>query len=486
MYILKNALRNLSRNRGRNILLALVLLAIITTSAVGLIINNTSSGIIDDYKARFGSEVTIVPDGAQMQSVRRVGGGPVSGYTTSGGGGNRPDPIKPQQHLAFADSEYLLYTTMSAAHMVGCDESTSSLTAYGADQDNAMGGLRMSGMDNEAFIMPQFRLMGGQWEDFDNGEREIVDGRMAEADDECVVSQEFAETNGLSVGDVITVGGTAMPTPGRDTEELTNTYYTLTVTGIYFDMTEEDSTGMFASSLMNRRNEILTTFGALAEPLQDGETGASVSATYYLKDPAMLEAFEAEVRGKGLSDEYLVSTDKAGYDKVVEPVVGMKKITLTFLIIVLILGAIILLLLSSIAIRERKYEIGVLRAMGMKKGKVALGLWLELLTITCVCVALGLLAGTLAAQPVSNMLLNSQLESIQNAAGQGGQFGTMLIIGGRAMTQHTALDTLDVSLGAATLLQIIGIAVALATTATLASVLKITQYEPIKILMERN
>ncbi|WP_438940338.1 hypothetical protein [Lacrimispora defluvii] len=25
--------------------------------------------------------------------------------------------------------------------------------------------------------------------------------------------------------------------------------------------------------------------------------------------------------------------------------------------------------------RERKYEIGVLRAMGMKKGKVALGLW---------------------------------------------------------------------------------------------------------------
>jgi len=51
----------------------------------------------------------------------------------------------------------------------------------------------------------------------------------------------------------------------------------------------------------------------------------------------------------------------AGYQKVVGPVEGLKKISLTFMIIVLIFGAMILMLLSSIAIRERKYEIGVLR-----------------------------------------------------------------------------------------------------------------------------
>lgn len=52
----------------------------------------------------------------------------------------------------------------------------------------------------------------------------------------------------------------------------------------------------------------------------------------------------------------------------------MKKITMVFLIVVLVLGAIILTLLTSILIRERKYEIDVLRAMGMKKGKRCLGL----------------------------------------------------------------------------------------------------------------
>ncbi|MFU2108463.1 FtsX-like permease family protein [Paenibacillus larvae] len=43
--------------------------------------------------------------------------------------------------------------------------------------------------------------------------------------------------------------------------------------------------------------------------------------------------------------------------------------SVTYIVIVLVLGAVILILLSSIAIRERKYEIGVLRAIGMKKGK---------------------------------------------------------------------------------------------------------------------
>lgn len=74
------------------------------------------------------------------------------------------------------------------------------------------------------------------------------------------------------------------------------------------------------------------------------------------------------------------------------------------MIVVLIFGGIIIALLTSIAFRERKYEIGVLRAMGLKKWKVALGLWSELLILKCVCLMLGLGAGTLAAQPITDAL----------------------------------------------------------------------------------
>ena len=480
MYIIQNAFQNILRNRGRNILVAVIIFAVITTSVVALIINNTASGIIDDYKARFGSEVTISPN-RQMMQARPAGGGG-GAYTT--GGRAFIEPISPQQYLAFADSEFLLYTDMSASAMAGCDEHCSDLTAYGAEND-AMGGLRMAGMDDESYIMPRFRLIGGEWEDFDSGLRAVDEGRMIEADNECLISWEFAGANRLSVGDSITIGGSSMP----DLEgEVQNTYYILTVVGVYDDLTEEDVPGMFASSLMNRRNEILVSFDTLAAPAREGPTGASVSAAYTLKDPSMLASFEAEVRAKGLSGDYAVSTDEDGYNTIVKPVVGMKGVTFTFLIVVLVLGAIILLLLTSIAVRERKYEIGVLRAMGMKKGKVALGLWSELLMITCVCVILGLLAGVIAAQPVSDALLTGQLESINNAANsnRGGPQMVAMRIGAPIGQQYSALDTLDVSLGADTLLQIIAIALILATVAALAAISRITQYEPIKILMERN
>ncbi|SDZ42054.1 putative ABC transport system permease protein [Evansella caseinilytica] len=92
-----------------------------------------------------------------------------------------------------------------------------------------------------------------------------------------------------------------------------------------------------------------------------------------------------------------MTTDSESYNKIVGPVEGLKSISTTFMVIVLIFGGIIISFLSSIAIRERKYEISVLRAMGMKKHMVAPGLWSEMLLITCLCLVLGIGVGTLAA-----------------------------------------------------------------------------------------
>ena len=86
----------------------------------------------------------------------------------------------------------------------------------------------------------------------------------------------------------------------------------------------------------------------------------------------------------------------------------MKGIFLTFMIVVIILGSIILALLSSITIRERKYEIGVLRAMGMKKAK-SRGLISEALMITAVCLVVGLVIGS--ALSTANTILQNQIEA---------------------------------------------------------------------------
>ena len=77
-----------------------------------------------------------------------------------------------------------------------------------------------------------------------------------------------------------------------------------------------------------------------------------------------------------------------------------------------------------INIRERKYEIGVLRTIGMKKSKVSLQFMFELLVVCLASLLLGAGIGAATSVPVANSLLaneianaNSKYENISNNFG---------------------------------------------------------------------
>jgi putative ABC transport system permease protein len=213
--------------------------------------------------------------------------------------------------------------------------------------------------------------------------------------------------------------------------------------------------------------------------VKESNRGADgVDAVYYLKRPDMLAAFETELRNKGLPDNYNVRTDESAFDSVAGPVESLNNLALTFLIIVLLLGAVIMTLLSVIAIRERKYDIGVRRAMGMKKNKVALGLWTEAIVITCICFVLGMGAGTLLSQPVSDAIMTGQVKSSDT--------GSTSLADRLKGTDTEQTEKIDVSVNTITALEIFAISILLASIAGVISVNRITKYEPIKILMERN
>jgi len=213
---------------------------------------------------------------------------------------------------------------------------------------------------------------------------------------------------------------------------------------------------------------------------EGGRSADGVDAVYYLKQPGMLSAFEAEMRRKGLPDNYSARTDESNLERMAGSIESLRNLSLTFLIIVLLLGAVIMVLLSVIAIRERKYEIGVLRAMGMKKKKVALGLWTEIIAITCICFVLGMGAGSLLSQHVSDAIMTGQARS--SATGS-----TSLADRINEASGVTDDNTnIDVSVNAVTALEIFAISVLLASIAGIISVSRITRSEPIKILMYRN
>ncbi|MCL2489036.1 MAG: ABC transporter permease [Oscillospiraceae bacterium] len=579
MYIIKNALQNLLRNKGRNILVAIIVLAIIATTVVALIINNTASAVLTDRKNQLDSEVYI-------EDARMSAG--------TGSPFDRPEPLTAEQYLAFSQSEYLARSLAFANVRCNGDDSFNALD-QDVEPDRPGGGgtffVSIGGANGD------FTLNGGNWQDFDSTNsgsgknyRLLDDGvsRMpyedtadGKAQNECILNQYLAAENNIKVNDrihfevsmiismnalpedtlaeleamdeagelddlsdweedyIITVNGLeytltqnmrmgmAVGPNGQAPEIPFDMRYSLSrkvvlemmVVGLYDDgydaagnlldadgeIVEEDALydGRPVMAAFNPRNTVYTTLYSLLNLREKDETSVNVSATYYLQDPAMLADFEAELRGKGLSSAWSVSTNATAYENQVRPVVQMQEFTMLIMWVVIGLGAVILFLLSYITIRERKYEIGVLRAMGMKKSRVALGLWTEILVITGICLVIGIGAGVLAAQPVSDRYLSSQGSSQDDGTTNGnsvymgrpnggGQGAPVRIQGGTRVggmlnsREYKPLSEMDVTVGADTLMQILAIAVLLASASALISISQITKYEPIKILMERN
>ena len=473
MYILKNAMKNIGRNKGRNILIGVIILGIIASTVVAFSINTTTDEIIKDYKNRFGSEVTLAPDMEKLMSENK--GDEQGGMVSMGA----IEPITTKQYLDFAESEYLKESIFKTEFGVV----SKNLKAIDEDVDNKSNGMMASviiGSDGNPMETepPKIKIVGNSdlksLEEFISGKRKINDGEIYAEKDECVVSKEFAELNNIKVGDSIEVNRV----DNTDGEP-----FKMKVSGIFLDATDEYGGLPFKDAYMNRRNEILTGFDTVKGMYGDEEI--YIDAKYFLKNPDMIKAFEDEIRAKGLPDMYNATTDEVSYNKIVGPVERLGSITIMFVLVVLGLGSIILILLNTLAIRERKYEIGVLRAIGMKKGKVALGLISESLIITAICLVLGVGVGGVVSQPVSNSLLQKQVEAQKEAQNKPGQ-GFMVMVGStNGSANEETISEIEVTLSGKALLEVTGVALLMALLSSAVGVSYITKYEPRKILTER-
>jgi putative ABC transport system permease protein len=407
--------------------------------------------------------------------------------------------------LKYGNSEYL----QSAVYTAESKGRSDNLTAV--DQEKGGGGnyvtsgftMRGDGQTTEEMASRYYfyKLFANKYEEFEAGNRKLAEGSLPEKDNECMISSDLAKASGKKIGDVINIQSELEDkldwnAPYIDIE------WQLTIVGIYADITKEYNDNEVQNAYTNRRNEIFTTVGTLASKMQPGKNGITLNGVFYLKNPELLDKYTAELRAMGLSEVFDVETDTASYEKIVKPVEGLKTFSLTFVIVVLILGAVILALLSLISVRERKYEIGVLRAMGMKKAKVLLGLWLETLVIVAVCLVIGLGVGGAAAQPITNAMLEKQVEAAQSSAANNNIFangaqGSVVIsddgivsVNGMGAsdlsTEEKTLDKLDIQIEWQTVLEMIAIALFLSSLSGIIAGANITKYEPIKILMERN
>lgn len=447
MYILKNAVKNLFRNKGRNVIIALIILAMLTFTAISMIINSATDKVIKNYKEQFGSEIYLTYDDEKIRELEQSG--QWVGITE----------ISDDMKIQLSESEYLKETQIEVLYQAYSD----TLKSFG--QDNELSGGENAPSSGGAYYMPTLTVYGYNtpdlMKDFKERKRKITSGTMFGKDGECVISEEFAKLNDLQVGDTIEILNCEKNVNFRPLK--------LTVSGIYFDST--DGKLGYDSVYGNPRNEILTTYNTMKNYQENvAKTRLyTVEATYFLKNPDMLEDFGKEAHEKGLPEVWKLSTDEMSYNRIVKPAENLAGVSRMFLIGVLIVGSAVLILLSVLSIRERKYEIGVLRAMGMKKFKVVRGIIYESLITIALCLVIGLGIGAVTAQPLADSISENQQTQSQGF--------------GYAQVQT---EKIEVSLTADAALKVSGVAILLAVISSSAGVLYILRYEPMNILSERN
>lgn len=535
MYILKNALRNISRSKGRNILIGIIVLVIAISSCVTLSIKQSAIKTKESYQENLKITAQISVDRQSlMQNSSSGGEAPDRDSMKSALQGIGELTLDDMKTYAGASSVEDFYYSSTASLNADEDTDLEAVTTTtedtsstdGTQQGNAPEGMEQMGGDKGGPKMSagmgeqgDFTVVGysshSAMTDFVSGTSTITDGTVFDEDTSdmvCIISDELAAYNSLSVGDTI-----SLVNPNDEDEK-----YELEIVGIYNNSESSVSVGGMMggfSTMSDPANKIYTSYDTLnsiittssenATTETDDETGMEqttairqqVSGTYVFSDLASYEVFEDEVRDLGLDDTYTVSSsDVTSYEQSIEPLENLSKFATYFLVIVLIIGAIILIVLNLFNIRERKYEIGVLTAIGMKKGKVATQFIIELFTVTFIAILLGTVIGSAVSLPVTNKLLESQIESQQeqsqaqmnnfgkgNGANGGGNMPSMDKGNfGRGESNVNYISEVSSATDITVVMQLIGIGIILTIISSCTAVIFVLRYEPLKILTNRD
>ena len=537
--IIKNAFKCIGRSRARNILIGVIVLVIAVSACIGLSIRQAAQNAKRETLEGISVTATISFDRQSMMnnmmenmpSDGQIGKGERPSFDRNNFanmmGENSSLTLEEYQKYATAGSVKDFYYSISVS-LNGTDEflpvSNDSTEDNDVTKNNffpgGFGGNKGGGRNQMFGAQSDFNIVGYSGESamtsFISGTASIVDGKVfseSTTEMQCIISKELATYNSIAVGDTIT-----LENPNNENET-----YSFTVVGIYLDTSaNENSFSIMGATSTDPANSIYTSYNALLAVINSSkensvtqneeitgmefssELKSSLDATYVFSNVDAYNQFTKDVRELGLDDSYTVSSsDLTMYEQSLVPLETLSTMAGYFLIVVLIIGAVILVVLNIFNIRERKYEIGVLTAMGMKKGKVALQFLTEIFVVTLIAVIIGATIGGVTSVPVTNALLENQITAQTNqfekveqnfGRGDGMMMGEMPPMNDMARPNNIFGDTavgnyiseIDSAMNITVVLQMLGIAVLLTLVAGAVSMMFVMRYDPLRILANRD
>ena len=315
---------------------------------------------------------------------------------------------------------------------------------------------------------------------------EIVDGAWDIAFDGnyVFINQELADYNDLSLNDLIKL------TSDDGT-------YEFEIIGIFKENEESSETmSMFSDSA----NTLVTNADAVIDITDsDDDLNVTINPTFIIDSYDNVEKLQDEFYEKGLDENFVLQTNEEVALSGVSSIENINSFATTFLSLTLIIGGIVLFVINMINIRERKYEIGVLRTIGISKFKLTLQFVSELVIVAVVALILGAGIGAISSKEVSNSLLESEINSSNERTEEiGKNFGGANMNGGmpdranhgemrgKGMPVVQAYDSINAVVDMKVLGELLGIGLSLVLISSIASMVSIQRFSPLTILKERS
>jgi len=213
--------------------------------------------------------------------------------------------------------------------------------------------------------------------------------------DTALISSQMASKNNLSVGSTFTA-------------------YNATIT----------IAGIFTSSDESTQGTVILSLPALQQ--LSGQSGDVTSATATVNSLDNLSSATSAIKASLGNSADVESAEQQANDTVA-PLNSVKTVATFSLFGAIAAGAVIILLTMVMVVRERKKEIGVIKAIGGSNLRIMSEFMVESLTLAVLGAVVGLVIGVVGGQPVTKMLVNNSTTTttttVTTTGGPGGAGG---------------------------------------------------------------
>lgn len=387
----KNALRSPIRSGAIVLMLAISIALILVMLAA----RTSVTAKIHEVKAATASLITVTPAGIQ--------GG-------QGGG----DPLTSEQVASISNTEHVTKVVSTLTDQLGTDDTNLTPSAtLGRFGERMQRFENSSGSSTDAIPMPptsdndstaqtrtppQPRTTVTGTTDpnslaTDGGALTLTSGSTIDGNSNelvALVGSNLAEKNSLKIGDTFTAYGK-----------------TVTISGVYQTGNDFADNGIIMP---------LTTVQTLTE-----QSGSVLTATVTVDSSENVASTVTALKST-LGDSADVSSASDRTAASLTSLESINSLTLVGVIGAAIAGGVIILLAMIMIVRERRREIGVIKAIGGTNAKVITQFMIEAITLTFIGATIGIVLGVLTSGPLTKALVTTSETSTPSsqAAGRGG------------------------------------------------------------------